>query len=305
MYPNINAGLGQLMANALNSTITSGRFYVVCGTSIANYQEINGVYGTQVYPDGTAVLYTTVAAAVAACRAGAGDQILVVPGHTETLTSATSLNINVASVRVIGLGLGNDRPNLTLATAAAATVTISAANVEFQNIIITATGVASVTAAMNITAAGAMINNCKFILANGTNQAVLGILTTSAAAQLTVQNSYFVGSANAGTATAIRLVGGSDIFIINNTFFGNYTTTLGAIQNVTTAVAQLYCIGNVIANNTASSTVAITVVSSTTGNLANNRIQILSGTAPFVAAAMSWVGGNYYAAAAAGAGTLI
>lgn len=42
-----------------------------------------------------------------------------------------------------------------------------------------------------------------------------------------------------------------------------------------------------------------------TGMISDNRMQILSGTAPITAAGMSWVGGNYYAAALATAGTLI
>src|SRR3954447_6326802 len=47
----------------------------------------------------------TVAQAISQCRANKGDIIVILPGHTETVT-ATSINVNVAGVTIVGLGSG-------------------------------------------------------------------------------------------------------------------------------------------------------------------------------------------------------
>jgi len=122
---------------------------------------------------------------------------------------------------------------------------------------------------------------------------------------MSILNNQFLGSQDAGTAAAIRIVGGNEHVIDGNYFHGNYTTTLGAIDNVTTATLRTRVSNNYIFNATASSAVAMTFVSTSTGIISGNYMQVLTGTAPIVGAGMSWVGGNYYAAVIATAGTLI
>lgn len=65
--------------------------------------------------------------------AGGGDIILVKPGHSETISSATALNLSVSDVAVIGLGTGSNRPLFTLDTANTATIVVTADNFGFQN----------------------------------------------------------------------------------------------------------------------------------------------------------------------------
>lgn len=305
MFPNINAGMGAVMANALNFNPTTGRIYVVAKSGVANEQEIRGMLGATMYPAGVLMVFQTVKLAVAQCRANAGDVILIVPGHTEVITNATDLAINVAGVRVIGLGQGTDRPTFTFTTSTAATIAISAANVLLQNVVCDMTGgIASLAAMVTVTAAGVTIINNQ-ITTSVANNAVLGISATAAANNLLIVNNFFSGIAASTTTAAIQLVGGNDIAIRNNVFTSGYGAAVGAISNITTAVTRLTIDGNYINNQTAVSTVAISAVAGTTGVVANNRMQILSLTAPIVAVGMSWVGGNYYAATIATAGTLI
>jgi hypothetical protein len=255
--------------------------------------------------DGVPRIYTTINAAMAACVANRGDVIYVLPGHVENITSATTLVCNKAGVRIQGVGEGTNRPTLTWTTSAAATIPVSAANVTIDNMILTLTGVAAVTAGITPTAAGFTLSNSTVNTASATNQAALGILTTAAANSMTIVNNRFLGTPNAGTAAAIRVVGGANLSVRNNVFLGNYTTTLGAIDNATTACTLAHIENNFIYNATAASTVALNFQAASTGIISNNRMQILSGTAPIVGAAMSWVGANYYAATIATAGTLI
>jgi hypothetical protein len=184
-------------------------------------------------------------------------------------------------------------------------VDITAANVLIDNVVFSGIGVDAVTAMINISAADCTIRNCEIEHAATGGQAILGILTTSDANRLTIENNWFHGSADAGTVAAMRIVGGDNHRILNNLCIGDYTTSLGMIDNVTTASRNMMVIGNSVFNRTASSAVCFTFVATSDGMVSRNNMQVLTGTGPIVGANMSWVGGNYYAATDQTAGTLI
>jgi len=248
---------------------------------------------------------STIAAALDLCSASNGDIIMVKPGHAESITSAGGLTLDVAGVAIIGLGTGRNRPTLTVSTATSASLLVSAANVCLANFVIDLTGIDALDNGIQVQAADFALVGSEVITASASAQAVLGLLTTAAANRMLLQNNTFVGTTDAGTTAAVRIVGGSGIIIIGNTFFGAYTAGVGAIQGLTTDTTNLSVNGNLINNQTGSSTKAMVFTATSTGMIANNRMQILSGTAPITGAAMSWVGGNYYAATIATAGTLI
>ena len=75
----------------------------------------------------------TLAGALLKCTADRGDMIMVMPGHAETISSATALALNVAGVAVVGLGTGTKRPTFTLDTANTTTIHVDAANVTVKN----------------------------------------------------------------------------------------------------------------------------------------------------------------------------
>lgn len=247
----------------------------------------------------------TIAGALLQCAPGRGDVIYVKPGHIETINSATALALNVAGVQVIGLGAGASRPTLNFATSAAATIAMSAAGCGLINFNINGFGFASIAAMITVTAADCAVQGCTLTMSNVTNQAVLGISATAAANGLFVDSNIILSSAAAGATAAVQLVGGGGSIVTNNVMEGQFSAGVGAISNITTAATDLMIQNNLINNTTAASTKAITAVAGTTGMIAGNRMQILSGTAPITAAGMSWVGGNYYAATIATAGTLI
>lgn len=97
---------------------------------------------------------TTIALALDKCTANAGDVIVLLPGHAETVSAASGLAIDVAGVQIIGIGTGSLRPTITLDTANTATIAISAANVTVKNIIVSANfadiAKAIITSAKNI-----------------------------------------------------------------------------------------------------------------------------------------------------------
>jgi hypothetical protein len=231
--------------------------------------------------------------------------VYVKPGHAETITAAAGISIANAGVAVVGLGSGKQRPVISFSTSTSASLKVTGAGCTLQNLYFDCTGIDALTTPLDIEAADCQILGCSFLTGNASGQATNVVVTTAAADRLMIDNCIFTGTTDAGTATPIKIVGGDSIVITNNFIQGNYTTTLGGIQNVTTACTNALIVGNFINNRTASSTVAMTFVSTSTGQIANNRMQILSGTAPIVGAAMSWVGGNYYGATIAQLGVLI
>jgi hypothetical protein len=255
---------------------------------------------------------TTIQAAYNKCRATRGDMVVALPGHTEAISAAAGIVLNLAGVRVIGIGDGNARPVLTLGTATSASFDITAANNLVSGFVFDMTGVDAITAGMNVQAADTLIVNNRFILASASAQATLGILTTAAANRMTLMANRFEGTSDAGTTAAVRIVGGDGITIggldlsQGNWFYGAYSSGVGAIQGLTTDTTNILVASNAISNVTANSTKAMVFTASSTGVFTNNRMAILSGTAPVTFAAGNNGGGGYYSAAAGvAAGTLI
>ncbi len=297
MYPNINTGIGQIMAisasDATNGDLnTTGRIFIVSGSTEVNASEIRAMYGAG-YPDGTPIVFTTLTLALAKCVADRGDVILIAPNHTETIVGAAGISVGIAGVRIIGLGSGTDRPTFTFTTAVAASFDIVAANIVIQNILFVC-GIDAQTAMNNISATDVMFSNCEWRTNSATVGAILGILTAATADRLNVMNCRFVGPAvNAGTTTTaqIQYEAAVDIQITGCYFTGKMTQ---AILNTATVLRGL------IDNNrfvVATGTKGVAVAAASTPFISNNRFNVPSGTAPIVAAA-GFVAGNVYSAAA-------
>lgn len=284
--------------------MSPGAKYHFVGPTAANWY---GDFLNQFGPDrdgGNRVFPSLVAAlADANVVASRGDVILVLPGHTEAVPSAAFIAVTKAGLTIQGLGTGNLRPTITFSTATTATLTISAANVTIDNIIFTQSFDAIVSPIV-ISAAGVTIKNCYFMVANATVQATQMILTTAGADNLTIVNNRFIGTADAGSTAAVTLVGGDNANISDNDFIGAYTTTVGAIQSITTLNTNCVIRRNTIINRTASATKGVTLLTGSTGVIAENKFGIGSGAAPITADA-AWWAGNWSAAAVASNGTLV
>jgi len=98
--------------------------------------------------------------AIALCTANNNDIIYVKAGHAETISNATDLVASIAGVTIVGLGRGTSRPTLTF-SAAASSIAVTAANVTFQNFIMTA-NFADVAAAFTPTANDLVVSDVVF-----------------------------------------------------------------------------------------------------------------------------------------------
>lgn len=130
----------------------------------------NGNPGTYLKP------FSTLDYAVGKCTASRGDIICLMPGHAESISSATDLAIDVAGIAVVGLGEGSLRATLTLDTAATATVGVSAANVSIKNVVFSA-NFADIAEVFTPTAVNLHVEDCAFEAA-GTNLNFLELADT-------------------------------------------------------------------------------------------------------------------------------
>ena len=101
---------------------------------------------------------------IANCEASRGDVIMVMPGHTETLSA--TLDYNVAGLKVIGLGTGDNRPAIT--STADTAIKLTAAGTKFSNFIVRP-GSASLSKGIYAGAAGVEIDNCLMDAPTATN----------------------------------------------------------------------------------------------------------------------------------------
>lgn len=116
----------------------------------------NGNRGTYTQP------FSTLDFAIGKCTASRGDIILLMPGFTETVSSATSIVIDVAGIAIVGLGAGTLRPKLSFTTATAAAIPVSAANVSMKNIVFSAE-FADVVEPFTLTAVDFHLEDCAFV----------------------------------------------------------------------------------------------------------------------------------------------
>lgn len=295
MYPNINTGLGQLMATALvdqGYVDTTGRFYIVGKASLASLQEVAGMYPTN-YPDGVPMVYNTLALASAACVASRGDIIFVMPGHTENISSSTAITLSVAGITVIGLGKGSLRPTFTLDTAATARINVTAANITIANCIFIANFADIATCFLNNAAPGFEVLNCEF---RDTSSILnfLAIVTTTVS--VNADGLKFNGNrlkilGITAATTPIKVAGTMDRITINDNFITkavlNNTSCLlahGALVVTNLEMAR----NKVFSANTDSATGGLLITTSSTTNsgmVYDNYVQALDVAAAILVTA--------------------
>ena len=112
-----------------------GNVYWVNGSSVLADGAVGGSNGN---PGTYQKPFATIDYAIERCKASRGDTIMVMPGHTETVSAAGSIACDVAGVAIVGLGTGSLRPTISFTTAATASITVSAANVTWKNCIFSA-----------------------------------------------------------------------------------------------------------------------------------------------------------------------
>lgn len=200
--------------------------------------------------------FATIAQAQSAATASNGDVVVIMPGHTETLTAA--LTLSKAGVSYIGLGSGGLKPSITV-NGAIDGISITGANVRVENIHFPAPETDDATAMINIAAAGVVVNEISGIGSQTAKNFTDGITVTAAGNDSVISN-YKLRNVVVDMVSAISLEGASaGVEIVGCNIQGSFSTA--ALMDEATSTL------NLIENNLFKNTKAATaVVTFTTGN---------------------------------------
>lgn len=213
------------------------------GSRVAAYVRSTGVVDGDDDLFNTAMLVTTVAAGLARCRAGRGDVVLVLPGHTENV-GTTMLTGAPAGSRVVGVGSPeqDDAPTLNW-NLAGSNLAVASKNLTFANLRMVCTAsAAAVTAGITIAADGFRLLGCYVVLSG----------------------------ASYGFTTFISHTSGGGCVISGNTAKGNAAVAAFYTQSGTTPFIGLTMEDNYIACVTSGVTAGAVVFSGGTTGIAHD-----------------------------------
>ena len=220
----------------------------------------------------------TINQAIDLCTANQGDTIVVLPGHAETISSATGLVVDVAGINIIGLGHGRNRPVISFDNTASR-IPISADNVLVQGLVFLG-AVADIVSGMTITGDDVTLRGCDFEVGSAILE-FLQMLDIDAATRVIVEHCRFIASATAGTNNAIRLDATVDCMIRNCEFRGDFTTAaISGNAGSAAASTNAAVIGNLIENRDTTAGLLLDHHDNSTGITFGNQGFTLFATAP-------------------------
>ncbi len=219
----------------------------------------------------------TIDGAIGKCTANNGDQIIVMPGHSES--GFGTITMDVAGVSVFGLGQAFTRPQLVY-TATTDLVSIVASNCRWSNIIHVA-GVAEVVSGIDISGPGSAtatehneVDHCRWTFsATGFEFAemmVLGDGGTDSANYCNIHDNWFEAEILDGCGTAILIDDCNFTQIVSNRFSGDFNTPVIMADAGSSVCKDFYIVGNHIENKDTGTTCIFQMEDATTGIVGGN-----------------------------------
>lgn len=227
---NINSGYGKDAQVLLGQGI-AGKVFIVANQSGQAQDFIKQIFKAN---DETPRAFASIEEAIASAVANRGDVIYVLPGYTETRT--TALTVNKAGIAIIGLGFGRSKPVIT-GNGVIDAVNITAANVLFQGFHFAAPETDEQTAFINIAGAGVTVRDITAIGSQTSKNVVDCITIASGADDLTLEkisiwNTVVAVNSFLSIEAAVARMVMKDVF-----FFGNVVAA-GVIDAA--AATQMY-----------------------------------------------------------------
>jgi hypothetical protein len=267
-YPNGVSSFGIPLLGAGQIPTTTGTYYFVDSSTGSAGNE-----GT----DPSKPL-ATIDGAVNKCTANKGDVIIVMPGHAETIASASTLVPDVAGITIVGLGNGTKRPTLTF-NATASEIEVGADGIVIDNLRFVA-AISAVATGIDVNANSCEIKNCEFYYGGTTTHDFVQAIDIDAFDDCKVINCTFIAEdATAGADQHIRMDDAHRTQIIGCKMFGDCADS--AILEEGAACADILIAHNYIYNDDTGSAVnCINLEDACTGLIAYNACTGLSAANP-------------------------
>jgi hypothetical protein len=235
---------------------STGTVYFVSSTSGSNDNN-----GTDV-----STPKATIAGAQSAATASKGDIVVILPGHTETLS--TGITLSKAGINYIGLGQGMLRPSIQTAAAIDA-ISITAANVTLQNINFPFTTTDDATAYVNVAAAGATLRGLRMVGSTTSINVTDMITVASGGDDLLVEDCVAFNTVTDCVSWLSLEAAVARPVIRNNVVMGQFSTAV-LMDEATATLANIN--NNVFKNTKAATAVVDFGTGNSTGVFADNRI---------------------------------
>ena len=190
--------------------------------------------------------FATLDYAVGNCTASKGDLIVVMPGHIETVATASALDFDVAGIKVIGLGWGDLRPKVQL-SAQASTVEFNADDMWIENLIFEGTFATGVTVGLDIKTGcdDLMLKNCVIRGTAAANELLKGITIEATNDRITIDGCEFFEYAGGDASAAIHTEGAFTNLVIQNCDFRGDWSVAVLDLDATAVTAQGLTVRNV------------------------------------------------------------
>ncbi len=215
----VRRAVGGLFAVEDQATSTGLRVWVHSGTG----QDAAG------YGSGPDKPVATIDYAMSLCTASKNDLVYVMPGHAESITSATGWVMDVIGVSVIGLGEGRLKPQITIDTADTALISITVANCTIRNVdIITNFLDVATVLSLGGSADGFTLDGVNFYDTGIVLGALIGISVAATVSDVTIKNCNYFGLELTAPATQfIVCAGAADRLRIENCYIkGEFSTAV-------------------------------------------------------------------------------
>lgn len=227
-------------------------------------------------------LVATLSAGLLRVRAGLGDTVVVLPGHTESGVGTTMMANLVAGTRILGVGQGANMPVFRW-TAATDNWALSIADVIISGLRLRLEGFNGVTEAITITGADNILTGCDIETASGASNVCTTAINISnlSAKRCQIVGNIFRGLTGSCTDGILVSAAVDQLRITDNEMvFGVAVSTTHANITLSGAATNMKILRNYISNNVAS-TCAIAVADVvSTGLIADNYLAVLTnGTA--------------------------
>jgi hypothetical protein len=260
--------------------------------------------------------FSTLAGALSNCVASRGDIIMVLPGHAETVSSASALTLSKAGVAIIGMGAGNLRPTFTLGTANTATINVTAAQVAISNCLFKANFAAIASLFTLTTAKDFTLADCEF----RDNSSILNFAkivdtntTSNDADGLSIERCQFYGLGATSNTALIKMDGTNDRVSVIDCYVAHAATTAAGLMPIAAGkvVTNFVCSRNTFnlvgATDVTTGILITTDGSTNSGMISRNLVQSLDATSEILVTASSGFrySQNYYSGTADASGYLL
>jgi len=227
-------------------------------------------------------LVTTLAAGLARVRAGFGDTVVVLPGHSESVADATTFSgALLAGTRILGFGRGGNMPVFRW-TATTSQWSVAVADVVIQGLRLRLEGANGVVKAIVVTGADFGLYGCDIEVASGaSNKATIALELGSGATRADVSGNIWRGTATHNVTDGLKVVAAIDQARICDNEMEFSATAANGLVHVTAAATSIKILRNVMDNTHTASSACIAVDSvAATGTIADNYAGVLNdGTA--------------------------